>query len=81
MIPEPGAPVTLGAAPQHRFECSRAGCRDAADSAILWRNPRIHSEDRRKTWLACSAHLETLRGFLAAREFPLEIRSVGDLDD
>ncbi len=72
--------VTLGGAPSHRFECSRAGCRDEASWAILWRNPKIHDEHRRKTWLACEAHLETLREFLAARDFPLETRAVGELD-
>ncbi|RGE17945.1 hypothetical protein D1J51_15420 [Leucobacter sp. wl10] len=70
-----------GGAPEHRFECSRAGCRDGAHWAILWRNPRIHDADRRKTWLACGDHLETLREFLAARDFPLEVREVGELDD
>ncbi|MBL3700284.1 hypothetical protein D3228_11610 [Leucobacter luti] len=73
--------MTLGQAPQHRFSCSRAGCRDAADWAILWRNPKIHTADRRKTWLACEPHLETLREFLAARDFPLEVRPVSDLDE
>ncbi|MBL3687115.1 hypothetical protein D3248_09180 [Leucobacter zeae] len=70
----------LGGAPAHRFTCSRAGCREEALHAILWRNPKIHAEDRRKTWLACPAHLETLREFLATRDFPLETRSVGELD-
>ncbi|MHA7986443.1 hypothetical protein ACX9R5_11600 [Rathayibacter sp. CAU 1779] len=53
--------------------CSRAGCREPARWRIDWRNPRIHSEDRRKTWLACDEHVEFLRGFLASRDFPLEV--------
>ncbi len=69
-------PITLGLAPQHEFSCSRAGCRDEANWAIKWRNPKIHSEDRRKTWLACDPHLETLREFLAARDFPLEVEAI-----
>jgi hypothetical protein len=40
---------------------------------IDWRNPRIHDEDRRKTWLACDEHVEFLRGFLASRDFPLSV--------
>ena len=52
--------------------CSRAGCRARATWRIDWRNPRIHSEDRRKTWLACDEHVDFLREFLAARDFPLE---------
>ncbi|WP_202567015.1 hypothetical protein [Agreia sp. COWG] len=54
-------------------ECSRAGCRDAATWRIEWRNPKIHSVSRRKTWLACEEHVDFLREFLAAREFPLEV--------
>lgn len=53
--------------------CSRAGCREAATWSILWRNPKIHGPERRKTWLACDDHVEYLRGFLASRAFPLEV--------
>lgn len=74
-------PKGLGAPVEHRFTCSRAGCRAEAAWAIRWRNPRIHTPDRRKTWLACDAHLETLRTFLSDRDFPLEVLGVGDLDD
>ncbi|UOQ58484.1 hypothetical protein MUN78_06535 [Leucobacter allii] len=72
-------PSILGDAAEHRFACSRAGCRAEAASAILWRNPRIHAADRRKTWLACAEHLEVLRDFLAARDFPLEVRGIDAL--
>lgn len=54
-------------------ECSRAGCRDAARWRISWRNPRIHTPDRRKEWVACDEHVGFLRDFLAARDFPLEV--------
>lgn len=53
--------------------CSRAGCRVDARWRIDWRNPRIHTADRRKHWLACDAHVGYLRDFLAARDFPLEV--------
>lgn len=53
--------------------CSRAGCRAPAQWRIDWRNPRIHAADRRKTWVACTDHVEDLRGFLAARDFPVEV--------
>jgi hypothetical protein len=56
-----------------RHTCSRAGCRREATAAIVWRNPRIHTGDRTKTWLACDEHLDVLRDFLAARAFPLEV--------
>ncbi len=72
--------LTLGGRAERRFECSRAGCREEALWAILWRNPKIHTEDRRKTWLACDEHLVVLREFLAARSFPLDVLPVGELD-
>ncbi|MFB7890916.1 hypothetical protein ACFC1I_01770 [Microbacterium sp. NPDC056044] len=53
--------------------CSRAGCRAAAQWRIDWRNPRIHAEDRRKTWVACDEHVGYLREFLAARDFPVSV--------
>lgn len=53
--------------------CSRAGCPAPATWTIRWRNPRIHTGDRRKTWLACDEHVAYLREFLAARDFPLEV--------
>lgn len=57
--------------------CSRAGCPAQAQWVIAWRNPRIHPADRRKQWAACDDHIDYLRGFLAARDFPLEVRTLG----
>lgn len=54
-------------------ECSRADCRAVAVWRIDWRNPRIHTGDRRKTWVACAEHVGYLRDFLAARDFPVEV--------
>lgn len=53
--------------------CSAKGCSLPATWALLWRNPRIHTDDRRKTWLACDDHRVTLEEFLSLRGFPLEI--------
>lgn len=53
--------------------CSRAGCREAALWRLDWRNPRIHTGGRVKTWLACDAHCGYLSDFLAARDFPLSV--------
>ena len=61
--------------------CSRASCRETAVSAIHWRNPRIHSADRVKTWLACTEHLEYLRDYLASRDFPVAVTLVGETVD
>jgi hypothetical protein len=64
--------ISLGLDPTAE-ECSRAGCRSAASWRIEWRNPKIHTEDRRKIWLACDEHVDYLREFLGARDFPLAV--------
>ena len=64
--------IGLGLEPEGS-QCSRAGCRDASTWRIEWRNPKIHAETRRKVWLACDEHVDFLREFLAARDFPLEV--------
>lgn len=56
------------------LECSRAGCRSAATAQVVWRNPRIHSADREKIWLACAEHVDFLHDYLAARDFPVVVR-------
>ncbi|SJN24195.1 hypothetical protein FM104_04405 [Microbacterium esteraromaticum] len=53
--------------------CSRADCRTAATHHIVWRNPRIHGDDRRKIWLACDEHVGFLSEYLKARDFPVEV--------
>lgn len=60
--------------------CSRAGCTTAAAHRIDWRNPRIHASDRVKTWLACDAHVDHLRDFLAARDFPVRVVDLASRD-
>ena len=44
----------------------------------MWNNPRLHTPDRRKTWLACGTHRETLSGFLTARGFLRDVVPVAD---
>nr|WP_234661834.1 hypothetical protein [Agromyces marinus] len=60
--------------------CSRAGCREAATWRVDWRNPRIHAEDRVKTWLACDEHVEFLRDFLSSRSFPVRVTAFEQAD-
>lgn len=52
-----------------RMVCSARGCRQAAGTDLQWNNPKIHAETRRKHWLACSEHTDTLQQFLSARGF------------
>lgn len=54
--------------------CSARGCRSNASYEVLWNNPKLHTVDRRKAWMACSIHEETLRAFLSARGFWKESR-------
>lgn len=68
----------LGGTPDLQHACSRAACGSEASWAIRWQNPKIHAGDYRKTWLACDAHVEYLRAFLAARSFPLEVLALSD---
>ena len=49
--------------------CSAKGCTTPAQHQLLWNNPKIHTPDRRKVWLACDEHEESLRTFLSARGF------------
>jgi len=49
--------------------CSAKGCTEAAVHQVVWNNPKIHTPDRRKIWLACGEHESSLRSFLDAREF------------
>jgi hypothetical protein len=53
--------------------CSRAGCRETATWRVEWRNPKIHSPDRRKIWVACDEHRDFLHDYLAARDFPVTV--------
>ncbi len=53
--------------------CSARGCRDAAAWQLLWNNPKLHTPDRRKTWLACDEHRDSLADFLRARSFLREV--------
>jgi hypothetical protein len=47
--------------------CSRKGCRLEAEWQLLWNNPRIHTPERRKTWLSCSDHRDWLEEYLQTR--------------
>jgi hypothetical protein len=49
--------------------CSAKGCSAAATWVLAWNNPKIHTPDRRKQWLACDEHRESLGAFLGARGF------------
>ncbi len=47
--------------------CSRKACRNPAAWQLLWNNPKIHTADRRKIWLACDEHRSWLEEYLTVR--------------
>lgn len=49
--------------------CSGKGCQADAAWGLMWNNPKLHTPDRRKVWLACEGHRESLGDFLTARGF------------
>lgn len=56
-----------------KSQCSRTKCSNLASVKIIWRNPKIHTEDREKVWLACDEHTQYLTDFLRARNFPVKL--------
>ncbi|KUL43116.1 hypothetical protein ADL22_13650 [Streptomyces sp. NRRL F-4489] len=58
--------------------CSAKGCRTAAVWVLAWNNPKLHTPERRKTWLACDAHREHLSQFLAVRGFLKDVVALED---
>ncbi|MHB1062996.1 MAG: hypothetical protein ACYC1Z_00605 [Georgenia sp.] len=77
MSPDAALPYIDDAA---NLVCSAKGCRDTAVHALLWNNPRLHTEGRRKVWLACDAHREHLTQYLGARSFLRDVIGVDELD-
>jgi 3-hydroxyisobutyrate dehydrogenase len=61
------------------LRCSAKGCQDSARWALRWNNPKLHPPERRKTWLACEAHRESLSLFLSARGFLREVDRVSSM--
>ena len=62
---QPGEPT----APDEVALCSARGCTAPASWVLAWNNPKIHTPDRRKQWLACDVHRDSLGAFLSARGF------------
>jgi hypothetical protein len=61
--------------------CSAKGCSAAATWSLLWNNPRLHTPERRKTWLACDTHRDYLAEFLRARRFLRDVERLEDHPD
>lgn len=60
--------------------CSAKGCRVAAVWVLAWNNPKLHTPERRKTWLACEEHREHLSQFLGVRGFLKDVVPLAEWD-
>ncbi|CAN5877178.1 MAG: hypothetical protein M3520_06010 [Actinomycetota bacterium] len=65
--------------PGASLTCSAKGCRLPASHGVVWNNPTVHRPERRKVWLACAEHRESLSGFVKLRGFLIEVVPVQDL--
>lgn len=74
--PDPGADSSTDAG---EATCSARGCRAPAVWAHRWNNPRIHTPERRKVWLACDEHRGSLADFLGSRGFLRDTVAVDEL--
>ena len=63
-----GTTLMCGSGPVSEI-CSAKGCQRPAVWALQWNNPKVHTPERRKVWLACDEHRGSLSDFLAARGF------------
>ncbi len=60
--------------------CSAKACRIPARHAVVWNNPKVHTTTRRKVWVACDEHRETLRTYVDLRGFLIEVIPMEDFD-
>ncbi|MFF0507856.1 hypothetical protein ACFYUH_30260 [Streptomyces fimicarius] len=71
-------PDTSAESPTGAPLCSAKGCRAAAVWVLAWNNPKLHTPERRKTWLACDEHREHLSSFLGVRGFLKDVVALKD---
>jgi len=71
LMPDEGGPEEI--------ICSAKACQRPAEWALQWNNPRLHTPERRKTWLACTEHRQHLSHFLEARSFLRDVVPLSEL--
>lgn len=49
--------------------CSAKGCHSPAEHVLVWNNPKVHTPEREKTWVACEQHRQSLSDHLDVRGF------------
>jgi hypothetical protein len=65
--------------PDAELTCSARACGREATWALRWNNPRLHTPERRKTWLACDDHRTSLGEHLSVRGFLRDTVPVAEL--
>jgi uncharacterized Fe-S cluster-containing radical SAM superfamily protein len=65
----------------HPATCSAKGCRADAVYGLLWNNPKLHTPERRKAWMACEEHAGSLAGYLSKRGFLKDSIPVSEMTD
>jgi hypothetical protein len=60
--------------------CSAKGCRAPAAWSVVWNNPKLHTPERRKVWLACDEHRRHLADFLDVRGFLIGVEPFSSSD-
>lgn len=55
--------------PRPEATCSARGCRAEATYVVVWNNPKVHTPEREKTWVACEDHRTSLADHLDVRGF------------
>ncbi|WP_306238595.1 hypothetical protein [Ornithinimicrobium faecis] len=63
------------------LSCSAKACRARATHGVVWNNPKVHQPERRKVWLACPDHRESLSSFVALRGFLIEVLPIDQLGE
>lgn len=61
--------------------CSAKGCRVEAAYGLLWNNPKVHTPERRKAWMACAAHADSLSDYLSKKGFLKDAVPVAEMTD
>lgn len=61
--------------------CSAKGCRAEATYGLLWNNPKVHTPERRKAWMACDEHADTLSDYLSKKGFLKDAVPVAEMTD
>ena len=81
--PVPGNGPAIGAHGADAVDelvCSARGCSAEPSWGVLWNNPKLHTPERRKVWLACEGHREHLSQYLDVRGFLRDVVPVDDLE-